>query len=254
MNIPREAIPIDLGLYIKKQKVLVFSDFHLGYEEALQKQGILVPRFQFKDTVQRLEHIFSVCQKKKWSIKTIVINGDLKHEFGKISNQEWREILRLMDILLQHCKELVIVKGNHDIILDPIVKKRMEKGNVKLQPFYRAGSIVFTHGDILVDTLFDEKELKKIRTIIIGNEHPAVALQERGRVERFKCFLAGKYKDKTLFVLPSFQLLTTGTDVLREEILSPYLKQDLKDFGCWIVADDGNVLDFGMLKNVMKKR
>ena len=100
---------IDLGLYLTKEQILVFSDFHLGYEEALQRRGVLIPRFQFKDTLKRLEQIFVDCKKKKYVIKKIIINGDLKHEFGKISDQEWREILKLIDFLLEHCSQLIII-------------------------------------------------------------------------------------------------------------------------------------------------
>ena len=72
---------IDLALYLEKFKTLVIADSHIGYEEALNKQGILVPRFQFKELIQRLEKIL-----KKTKPKTIVVNGDIKHEFGTISN------------------------------------------------------------------------------------------------------------------------------------------------------------------------
>jgi hypothetical protein len=43
---------IDLSLYLKEQKVLVIADLHIGYEEALTKQGIMVPKFHFKDLVK----------------------------------------------------------------------------------------------------------------------------------------------------------------------------------------------------------
>ena len=252
---------VDLGLYLKREHVLVFSDFHLGYEEALQRKGVLIPRFQFKDTLKRLDRIFISCQKKKYKIETIIINGDLKHEFGRISDQEWREILKLMDFLLEHCEKLVIIQGNHDVILSPIVKKRLPTKKVFFEKWFLLDDILFAHGDVLPEKLFGNKKNgkmetdmlhKRIKTIIMGNEHPALALQEKGRVERFKCFLKGKWKGKTLIVLPSFQLLTTGTDILREKLLSPYLHQDLRNFECWIVSDEGKVFAFGKLKNIRK--
>ena len=55
---------------------------------------------------------------------TIVVNGDLKHEFGKISEQEWRETLKLIELLAKNCKKLLLTKGNHDKIVEPIAKKR----------------------------------------------------------------------------------------------------------------------------------
>jgi len=81
---------IDLGLYSKK--TLIMTDFHIGYEEALNKQGILMPRFQFREIIERLENIF---RKLKGKIDNIVILGDLKHEFGTISEQEGSSSKRL---------------------------------------------------------------------------------------------------------------------------------------------------------------
>ena len=87
---------IDLSLYIKKEKTLVFSDVHIGLEEAYNKEGILIPRFQFQEIIKHLDKIFS-----KVKPRITVINGDLKHEFGIISDQEWKHTLRLLDYLIE---------------------------------------------------------------------------------------------------------------------------------------------------------
>ncbi len=36
---------------------------------------------------------------------------------------------------------------------------------------------------------------------------------------------------------PSFNLITEGTDVAKEKLLSPFLRQNLKNFNAVIVAD-----------------
>ncbi len=229
---------IDLGLLIKDQNILVLADFHIGYEEALNKQGILVPKFQFKDVIKRLGNIFS--ELKKIKIDKIIINGDIKHEFGRISEQEWRETLRLLDFLEKHCKEIILVKGNHDTILGPIAKKK----KVSVVDYYFAGDVLIMHGHRIPN----KNILKKAKTIIIGHEHPVVSLKEDIRTEKFKCFLKGKYKRKKLIVMPSFCLATEGTDILKEKPLSPFLEQDLRNFEVFVVAD--KVYDFGKLKNL----
>jgi len=48
--------------------------------------------------------------------------------------------------------------------------------------------------------------------------------------------------------MPSFCLVTEGTDILKEKLLSPFLDQDLKNFDVFVVAD--KVYDFGKLKNL----
>jgi len=123
MKILKDFELIDLAVYTNN--TLIVSDFHIGYEEALNKQGVYVPRFQFSEIMKRLEAIFEKLKNKK--IERIVINGDLKHEFGTISNQEWRHTLRLLDYFGRHCDEIILIKGNHDTILGPIAEKRKVK-------------------------------------------------------------------------------------------------------------------------------
>ena len=66
--------------------------------------------------------------------------------------------------------------------------------------------------------------------------------EKNKRFEKFKCFLKGKYKNKLLIVQPSFNLLTIGTDILKQRLQSPFLK-DIKDFEVFIVED--KIYDFG---------
>src|SRR3989338_5634354 len=123
MEIAKDIEIIDLCLLLKKENILILADTHIGYEESLNKQGILMPRFQFKEIIERLEKII----KQTAKVDKIIINGDIKHEFGTISEQEWRHTLRLLDFLGKYCNEIILVKGNHDKILGPIAKKRNVK-------------------------------------------------------------------------------------------------------------------------------
>ncbi len=231
MHILGDIEIIDLCLYLKKEKILILADTHIGYEEALNKQGVLIPRFQFKEIIKRLEKVLE----KTGRLGKIIINGDIKHEFGTISEQEWRHTLRLLDFLSKYTNEIILVKGNHDTVLGPIAKKR----NVKVLDSCKIDEILVVHGD----KLSSNEELKGIKTIIIGHEHPAVSIHEGPRTELFKCFLKGKFNGKTLIAQPSFNLVTEGTDVIKEELLSPFLKQDLSNFEVFIVADE--VYGFG---------
>ena len=232
---------IDVALYLTDYKIVTFGDVHIGYEEALNKQGILVPRFQFEETMKRIRKIID---KVPGEIATVVINGDLKHEFGDISNQEWKETLLFLDYLGTKSKEIILVKGNHDTILGPIARKR----NVKLVEQYVTGDgkICFLHGDKILDNM------PLCDTIIMSNEHPAISLRDGIRAETYKCFLHGTWRGKELIVLPSFNVVTEGTDVLKEKLLSPFLRQTLDNFKVYVVADQ--VYKFGMIKDVNKMR
>ena len=225
----------DLCIVIDKD-ILVIGDIHIGYEEALNKEGVLIPRLQFEDIVKRLERILG-----KRKFRTIVVNGDLKHEFGGISRQEWRQSILLIDFLAKHAHKIVLVKGNHDTILGPIAKKK----NLKIVDDFRIKDILIVHGH---KELPDDK-LKKIKTIIIGHEHPAISVREGLRAERFKCFLLGRYKKRKLIVMPSFNPILEGTDVTKERLLSPFIKR-IEDFNAIAISDNGEAFDFGKIKEL----
>ncbi|MEK6868586.1 MAG: metallophosphoesterase, partial [Nanoarchaeota archaeon] len=281
---------IDLAIYTNK--TLILTDFHIGYEEALNKQGLMVPRFQFPEIMKRLERIFSRLKSKK--VERIIVNGDLKHEFGTISEQEWRHTLRLLDYFGQHCNETLLIKGNHDTILGPIAKKRnvrvlehfviepmestirenaiikktngiIKNNNQKslktinkisinnkiqfnnkniIKKINNKNKILVIHGDKIPD----KELLKDVKTVIIGHEHPAVSIKEGPRAELFKAFLVGRWKKYDIIVQPSFNLVVEGTDVLKEEVLSPFLKGNLRNFDVIVVAD--KLYRFGKLKDL----
>jgi uncharacterized protein len=234
MTISKGIEIIDLALYLKKHNALVIGDIHLGFEESLTKQGILMPRFQFKDTMQRIEGILAKVKEPG----KIIINGDLKHEFGSISSQEWNDAMRMFEFLKKHSEKIVLVKGNHDIILAPIARRQ----GIDIVDDYWLGDILITHGHVI------PKNAEKAKTVIIGDEHPAVSIREGARSELFKCFLKGSWHKKLLIAMPSFNMVTTGTDILKEKMQSPFLRQDLSDFDVYVVAD--KVYEFGKLGKI----
>lgn len=233
----------DLALYMEKENMLIIGDVHLGYEEAMRKQGVFMPRFQFKDTLSRMEKIFSLLQPqlKNEKLEAVVVNGDLKHEFGTVSEQEWREILKFLDFLLQHSQQVILVKGNHDIKLVPIARKR---GIVVVGDIAINGKFV-SHGHEIPNS----SEFEKSKIIIVGDEHPAVSLREGARSELYKCFILGKWKGKKMVVMPSFNQVTIGTDILKERFISPFMRQDLSSFEVFVVGD--KTYRFGKVRNLV---
>ena len=107
---------------------------------------------------------------------------------------------------------------------------------------------IILHGDIIPEGFDSLLKKEKIKTIIIGHEHPAISLKDGPRVEHYKCFLKGSWKKYDLIAMPSFSPIVEGTDILKEDLLSPFLNQDLNDFNIYIVGD--KVYDFGKLKDI----
>ena len=236
MEISKGIKIVDTSLWFEAEKVLVINDLHIGYEEALHRKGILVPRFQLEQIMNKLKAILEKTKPAK-----IIINGDLKHEFGKVLRQEWKEVLELLDFLLQNISEVIIIKGNHDPIIQPIADKK----GIAVVEQYEVGDSLIVHGDELVET--------NAKRIIIGHEHPAITIREGSKWEKYKCFLKGTWrgkdrKKKELIAVPSFNPLLEGTDVLKEQLLSPFL-EDIKKFEVYVVGEKG-VFYFGKVKEL----
>jgi uncharacterized protein len=243
MNILENISINDLSLYLKEEKILILADLHIGQEDAMTREGMLIPRFQFKDILSKTEKLLN-----KLKPRTVILNGDIKHEFQGISREENKKIQQYIDFISKRAR-LIIIKGNHDNILEPITKRK----GIDLVEFYVAGNIFIAHGD----KVFNNEEFYKSRILIIGHEHCSIGLGEGNRVEYYKGFLKGHYQDKKgtkkeIIVMPSLNPLTEGTDVLRDKTHSPYLKNvNIDNFEVWIVENE-EVFYFGKLKGLRK--
>jgi putative SbcD/Mre11-related phosphoesterase len=185
--------------------ILVFSDFHLGYEDYLIREGML-PNIQFRETMKAIDEIFRELFLRIRIVKKIVILGDLKHDFGKVNEAEWRESIKLLDYFIKKVgeKNIILIKGNHDNYLIGVAKKR----GIKLEKYWKYKGISFMHGNELY-----KKAVKDAKILILGHLHPAITLSDEYKKEKYKCFLKGKWKKKTVYILPSFTNLSQGYDV-----------------------------------------
>ncbi len=224
---------VDLAL--KVEDYLIISDLHLGYEQSLNAEGIMIPRFQYPLIIERLKEI-----QEKSSCSNIVVNGDLKHEFGQISRQEWNETREFLEYLKTNFNDIVLIKGNHDNFTRFIANKT----DLEVEESFPIGDSLVLHGDKIIDP---DPDIKKL---IIGHEHPCIGLRSGERLEKIKCYLAGKYKDSNLLVMPSFNFVTEGSDILQEKPLSPFLKAipggDLEVYA----VENFEVFPFGRIKDI----
>lgn len=222
---------IGKALYFPEEKILAIADLHIGYEESLNSQGIFVPRRQFEETMKDLKEVF-----EKVDVEEVVIVGDLKHEFGTISSQEWIEVRKVLDFIKENSEKVILIKGNHDKILEPIA----EREEVEIKEYYKKNGICFVHGDKLVMECLD----KDVKMIVAGHRHPAVVLADNYKTERYKCFLVGKFKGKKIIILPSFFPFVEGSEVSEIEDNRMFIpEKKLKEFEAYVVGDE--VYGFG---------
>jgi len=218
------------------KKILVIGDLHLGYEESLNRSGIFMHHHLFEETLRYFDRVFERIGK----VDYVILLGDVKHNMGAIMRQEWNEILKLFKYLKEKCNEIIIVKGNHDNILEPIVKKETGVG---LLDFFIFGDFCFMHGD----KDFIDVVGKKIKYFILGHGHPAIKISDGIKTEKYKCFLVGKYNRKRIILVPSFIEANEGSDP-RENNLEMALNFNYKNFEVYVPQEKNlHVLKFGEL-------
>lgn len=219
-------------------RTIVIGDVHIGGESELG--GVDVNKVSEKETLAELERVFTHVGK----IDKIVLLGDLKHEFSRLTDGERYGIVNLIDYLEKKSKEIIIVKGNHDNYLLSLLGKRA----IKIVDYYIDGKYAFLHGD----RDFIEIWADRIEYLVMGHMHPAISLNEFAKVERYKCFLVGELRKKKVIIVPSFVNNREGIDVKQIEYSGEKMawKMDLENFDVKVVGENLEVLDFGKLKNI----
>ncbi len=213
------------ALMIEELDTLLIADLHIGYEQALEKSGIFLPRSQYPKLKKRILELLDEVKPKR-----LLIAGDVKHEFGEATAQEWLETIDLLEAILERV-ELTVVRGNHDNYLIPILKR---KGIALVDPALVEEGYLIAHGHKPIPE-------SKADIAIIAHEHPVLALRDEiGVKQRYRCMLKGPYEGKLLLVLPALSPLAGGTEVNttpREGFLSPDLaKAKLIDFEAIVQA------------------
>jgi putative SbcD/Mre11-related phosphoesterase len=227
----------DLALVHEPTNTVIFGDTHIGEEEALRQQGVLVPQFAFKDLYRRTNDILQA-----GDYDSIVLNGDVKHNFGRIGDDEWDNVYTYIELLRSYA-DVRIVRGNHDSMLDPIT----DDAKVTVSEAIRLEDVLVCHGHERVDDV----DIHDVDTLILGHEHPAIGLRDGERTEHFKAFVSGELETTTVVIMPSMNQLREGSNLLQEQLLSPYLDDfALRDAEVIIIGEDRKPRRFGQLKTL----
>ncbi|NHV07457.1 MAG: metallophosphoesterase [Thaumarchaeota archaeon] len=235
-----DSIP---ALFLVDVSAIVISDLHLGYEVAMAEKGIFLPKIQYEKEVALLKRL------SEFKFKTLVLNGDIKYEFSESSYHEYKEVLNFLDYVKTKFKNIVIVRGNHDTFITRVTKKFQ----LEVVDEIKINKYLITHGHILPESFFD----KDWETIIIGHEHPSIALfDELGIKDKLECFLYGKLADgRNLVVSPAFSYVSTGSEINllpKEELLSPILREYalVDELKVLAIDEEAGPLYFGKLGNL----
>ncbi|XOV94020.1 MAG: ligase-associated DNA damage response endonuclease PdeM [Bacteroidota bacterium] len=173
------------AIFWVEQSLLILSDLHLGKAGHFRKNGIAVPVDIHQRDLINLNYLID-----RYQPKTIAFLGDLFHSD---LNAEWNTFSNWMG---NQRVEMILVKGNHDILSENIYKSSKMKvcDDLMIEPFH------FSH---------EQKESALYN--ISGHVHPSIRL--RGRAKQgvtIPCF----YFSKDHGLLPAYGAFT-GTYKIR---------------------------------------
>jgi putative SbcD/Mre11-related phosphoesterase len=221
-------------LYLEEEETAVLADLHLGFEDVMAQKGLFLPKLQFPRIITLLEKIVD-----KYAPKRIIIDGDLKHEFSRNMPQEWDEIEKFVDYLSSN-SELILIRGNHDNFLKTILERR----GLKLHNHYSLGKFLFAHGH-------RDVEIPEGKILVMGHEHPSVTIRdETSASTKLPTFLISE----RIIVLPAVSIYAIGTDITKNDFMSPVLKKYPQDFEIYAIDEIFGVIRIGKLSELLSEK
>ncbi|MCK5037807.1 MAG: metallophosphoesterase [Thermoplasmata archaeon] len=227
----------DNSLFLRESQILIVSDLHIGYEASMRAEGVAIPDFQMKEILDNLGRTLD-----HFSPETLIINGDIKHEFGKNLGQEWDEVMELAHMVKERGVDLKLVRGNHDNFLKTIVGRL----DIELANYYLVNNIIkdvlIYHGHKNIEPAgFDGLR-------IFGHEHPVLRLRDEiGARITMPCFLYDEFNK--FMIMPAFSPLASGTNVIaptRNFMIEELRNRDISGARIFAIGE-GKIMDFGLV-------
>ncbi|MDR0309133.1 MAG: metallophosphoesterase [Candidatus Methanoplasma sp.] len=229
--LPGVKVTNDRCLILDDGPTAVVGDLHLGYESALEEEGMYIPRMNTGSIRDAMNNILS-----EYEPRRVVLLGDIKHDF-KRSKREAKEEVKTIIGLLTEASDVVVVKGNHDNFLQNILS---EVGLTAFD-YVDMGGFRMEHGH--VDS--------KVRPVIIGHEHPSVRIP--GAMSggmKMHCFV--HQKEDGVIVLPPFSPFSAGNDLSLDGkcIMAPALGGSVYSEADIYGVSEVGIIRLGKLKDI----
>jgi len=196
------------ALYWEAEDTLLVADLHLEKGAAFAARGMLLPPYDTRATLSRLERIIQALDPKR-----DVALGDSFHRSECADNLARDDFALLRS--LQKGRDWFWICGNHDPHLPDSVGGTV-CGSLTIE------GVVLRH----------EPSKAALSPEIVGHLHPIARISRRGTVVRRRCFA----NDGSRLVMPAFGAYTGGLNVLDEAFL-PVFGQD--GFHVWMMGHEG---------------
>ncbi|MEM2856712.1 MAG: metallophosphoesterase [Candidatus Nitrosocaldaceae archaeon] len=220
----RVLYPHPALLLSNKERYVVISDLHIGFEEEYRKRGIFIDDNYIYEMLNELKEIAD-----EVSPNAFILLGDIKNSIARISNSEWRLVPFFME-RLRSMSNVIIVPGNHDSNIKNLIPSDLE--------------ITSAHGLIIDDTLLMHGHALPlnldVKRIIIGHTHPKF-VKEGSVLNGNRVWIFAKMADKEIIFLPAFNKYISSHTKYEDSIIPLLDKVKIKE--SLVVTLEGSIID-----------
>lgn len=164
----KPLIPYPALIIENSEKILVVTDLHIGWERVWSESGIYVPSQADKLSKKLLSLV------EKYKPDRLILLGDVKQAITRVSMEEWREIPKFFETLQEHIDEVIIVLGNHDGDLEPLLTPQIRILPSSGLTIGSNPSIGLFHGHA-----WPSPEVLSSEILVMGHIHPVVWFRDR---------------------------------------------------------------------------
>jgi metallophosphoesterase superfamily enzyme len=157
---PLYPYPILLIETTGSKKFLVISDVHIGLEDRIKRNGILIDSRKNTDELIKLLTNMYV----ETGVKELIILGDLKASIRIITRTEWDNVPYFLESLGKLFK-IYLIPGNHDGNINQLLPESI---NIMRSHGMEIDNILFTHGHTI------PRIGMNVEKIIVGHLHPII--------------------------------------------------------------------------------
>ena len=212
---------------LRADEYLIITDLHIGVESHLRSKG-------FHLTSHTDDMFDSIIDATQEVCSRIIVIGDVKDSVPGSSKQEYREIPRFFDRLLEHFDSVDVVRGNHDTGIEEFLP-----GHVGIHPAsgMKIEGIGLIHGHT-----WPSDEVMSSDVLVMGHDHPAIMFRDGvGRQTTEPCWVKGRFTATSseryhrlpgsFIIVPAFNRMLGGSpvNIMDEPLLGPILNSGLLD-------------------------
>jgi len=232
-----------------KQKNLVVTDMHIGFESSLASNEIFIGKNStINETIQELSDVIN-----KEKPDSLILLGDIKSSIKNISKNEWNEVPLFLNKIREKCN-IILIPGNHDANIQKLVPENIEMisstGMVD-------ENILLTHGHTMPSENFSH-----VDKIIMGHVHP-VFFQENSVLNGQRVWISMRTEKQNIFpnksgdieitIMPSFNKYFYATQKKKyKKSISPIIEKIKHVSSAKIITLDGTIIgDESMIEQVL---